>query len=172
METYLKSNSVINLNNLQGLGASMADSFVEIAKDESIIALDTEELNATLMRFFAELKKTGAEFGYRSASEILRFSGVVNKIEANWIMTDIIDSAIMQKLLPKVHGSRRKLEPILKTLGQLCLQEGYKFDDLLNLKTEVNFKDNTKVKYPISLEKILRMHDNLIGNGFTSYAEA
>jgi 5-methylcytosine-specific restriction protein B len=124
------------------------------------------------MNFFLELKKTGAEFGYRSASEILRFAAVVNKIETTWSMTQIIDAAIMQKLLPKVHGSRRKLEPILKTLGQLCLQEGQKFDDLLNAPTEINFKDTDKIKYPISLEKILRMNENLISNGFTSYAEA
>ena len=172
MENYLQSNSVINLDNLEGLGANMAGSFVEIAKDDSLEASDTEELNKSLMSFFSELKKTGAEFGYRSASEILRFAAVVNKIETTWNMTDIIDAAIMQKLLPKVHGSRRKLEPVLKTLGQLCLQEGLNFDDLLIAKTEIDFKDVTKIKYAISLEKILRMYDNLISNGFTSYAEA
>jgi 5-methylcytosine-specific restriction protein B len=150
----------------------MASNFVEIAKDDNLEALDTDELNKSLMSFFSELKKTGAEFGYRSASEILRFAAVVNKIESKWSMTEIIDAAIMQKLLPKVHGSRRKLEPVLKTLGQLCLHEAQKFDDLLITKTEIDFKDTTKIKYPISLEKILRMFDNLISNGFTSYAEA
>lgn len=172
MENYLQSNSAINLDNLEGLGANMAGSFVEIAKDDNLEASDTEELNKSLMSFFSELKKTGAEFGYRSAYEILRFAAVVNKIETTWNMSDIIDAAIMQKLLPKVHGSRRKLEPILKTLGQLCLQDGQKFDDLLIVKTEIDFKDTTKIKYPVSLEKILRMYDNLISNGFTSYAEA
>jgi len=34
--------------------------------------------------------------------------------------------------LPKVHGSRRKLEPVLKTLGQLCLQDGQNFDDFVS----------------------------------------
>jgi 5-methylcytosine-specific restriction protein B len=172
MENYLQSNSAINLDNLEGLGANMAGSFVEIAKDNSLEASDILELNKALMNFFLELKKTGAEFGYRSASEILRFAAVVNKIETTWSMTQIIDAAIIQKLLPKVHGSRRKLEPVLKTLGQLCLQEGQKFDDLLNAPTEIDFKDTDKIKYPISLEKILRMNENLISNGFTSYAEA
>ena len=102
MENYLQSNSVINLDNLEGLGANVAGSFVEIAKDDSLEASDTEELNKSLMSFFSELKKTGAEFGYRSASEILRFAAVVNKIETTWNMTDIIDAAIMQKLMPKV----------------------------------------------------------------------
>jgi hypothetical protein len=172
MENYLQSNSVINLDNIEGLGETMAGNFVEIAKDDNLKASDTDELNKSLMSFFSELKKTGAEFGYRSASEILRFAAVVNKIESKWSMPEIIDAAIMQKLLPKVHGSRRKLEPVLKALGQLCLHEAQKFEDLLITKTEIDFKDTTKIKYPISLEKILRMFDNLISNGFTSYAEA
>lgn len=166
MESYLQSNLNINLDNLIGQGATMAASFVGLAKDDSLKVVETEELNKSLMKFFSELKKTGAEFGFRSASEILRFAAVVNKIEPSWSMFDIIDAAIMQKLLPKVHGSRRKLEPVLKTLGTLCLQDGQKFDDYLNTP------EITAVKYPVSLEKIIRMHENLICNGFTSYAEA
>ena len=172
MESYLQINSNINLKNLEGLGANMAESFIEIAKDYSLEAVDAIELNKTLMSFFSELKKTGAEFGYRSASEILRFAAVVNKIESGWNTSDILDAAIMQKLLPKVHGSRRKLEPVLKILGKLCLADGQEIDDFLTTQTEINFEDNTKIKYPVSLEKILRMYHNLISNGFTSYAEA
>jgi 5-methylcytosine-specific restriction protein B len=71
-----------------------------------------------------------------------------------------------------VHGSRRKLEPVLKTLGSLCLENGQNIEDYISLKTEINFVDSDKIKYPISFEKILRMFHNLISNGFTSYAEA
>jgi 5-methylcytosine-specific restriction protein B len=172
MENYLKSNSVINLNNLEGLGAKMGSNFVVISQDDNLEVSDTDELNKSLLSFFSELKKTGAEFGYRSAAEILRFAAVVNKLESSWGMAEIIDAAIMQKLLPKVHGSRRKLEPVLKTLGQLCLQDGQKIEDLLNSPIEINFKDTDKIKYPISLEKIMRMYNNLLSNGFTSFAEA
>lgn len=172
MNNYLQSNSNLNLDDIESHGANMAGSFLEIAKDDNLVSRDTEELNKTLMSFFSELKKTGAEFGYRSASEIIRFAAVVNKIEPGWRTSDIIDAAIIQKLLPKVHGSRRKLEPVLKTLGSLCLTDGQKFDDFLLAKTEINYSDTSKIKYPVSLEKILRMYDNLISNGFTSYAEA
>ncbi len=172
MKSYLESNMPVNLENLERLGASMAKSFIEIAKDNNHSTIDFVELNNSLMKFFSELKKTGAEFGYRSASEIHRFAAVINKIESSWTISDIIDASIMQKLLPKVHGSRRKLEPVLKTLGTLCLQDGQRFEDLLMPKTEIDFSDTTKIKYPVSLEKILRMYDNLISNGFTSYAEA
>jgi 5-methylcytosine-specific restriction protein B len=172
MSSYLKSSPTVDLYTLKGIGASMGQSFVEIAKDRSLAPGDTTVLNDTLMGFFSELKKTGAEFGYRSASEILRFAAVVNKLDPSWKTSDIIDAAIMQKLLPKVHGSRRKLEPVLKTLGTLCLSGGQKIEDYLSATSEIDFSDGNKVRYPVSLEKILRMHDNLISNGFTSYAEA
>ena len=171
METYLKSNSQINFEDLKGEGKNMAESFVELAKASSLGAADSESLNKTLMSFFAELKKIGAEFGYRSASEIIRFAAIANKLDSTWSSTEIMDAAIMQKLLPKVHGSRRKLEPVLKTLGTLCLHDGQKLDDYIS-KSEIDFAATTKIKYPVSLEKILRMYQNLISNGFTSYAEA
>ena len=78
----------------------------------------------------------------------------------------------MQKLLPKVHGSRKRLEAVLKTLGTLCLEGDQKLDDFLSAKFEIDFTDTGKIKYPVSLEKILRMYSSLINNGFTSYAEA
>jgi 5-methylcytosine-specific restriction protein B len=172
MEYFLNSSAPLNLKGIVGLGANMGLSFVEIARDSSLTVENSEELNKALMAFFNELKKTGAEFGYRSASEILRFAAVINKIEPDWTLNESIDAAVMQKLLPKVHGSRRKLEPVLKTLGTMCLEQQLKFDDLLSAKVEIDYTDSSKIKYPISLEKIIRMHENLISNGFTSYAEA
>jgi 5-methylcytosine-specific restriction protein B len=172
MKSYLSGTTKLDLESLKSGGANMAGAFMEIAKDKSLQTNNVADLQSALMIFFSELKKTGAEFGYRSASEIFRFAAVVNTIEPNWTMTDIIDAAIMQKLLPKVHGSRRKLEPVLKTLGTLCLQNSQNIDEFISSKAEINFDDTIKIKYPISLEKILRMYHGLIDNGFTSYAEA
>lgn len=174
MEIFLNSASKIDLESLTSAGSGMANGFVQIAKNSDLVADENikGKLVPELVNFFVELKKTGAEFGYRTASEIYRFAAVVNLIEPNWSSTDIIDAAIMQKLLPKVHGSRRKLEPVLRTLGTLCLKEGQIIDDYISPKTEINFSDAKKIKYPISLEKILRMYHSLIANGFTSYAEA
>jgi 5-methylcytosine-specific restriction enzyme B len=174
MDSYLKNNKYVNLNNLKGLGADMSGSFLEIAGNKSLKSGQTDELNDTLISFFSELKKTGAEFGYRSASEIMRFAAVVNKIETAWTMSEIIDAAIMQKLLPKVHGSRKKLKPVLETLGELCLNGKIAEGD--NMENYLNNRDGKDVsgliKYPISFDKISRMYKNLLDNGFTSYSEA
>jgi hypothetical protein len=172
MESYLENYFPLDLKKLEGNGAPMATSFVDISQDQSLNVKNQKELNKELLKFFAELKKAGTEFGYRSASEILRFAAIINKIEPAWENSQILDASIMQKLLPKVHGSRRKLEPILKTLGTLCLEDGENFDNYLSPKMEIDFKDGSKIKYPVSLEKIIRMYSNLISNGFTSYAEA
>ena len=171
MENYLQRKTDIRLGDFKGVGKEMAEGFVELANDTKLSAVNEDELNKVLINFFTELKKTGAEFGYRSASEILRFAAMANKLDATWDLPNITDAAIMQKLLPKVHGSRRKLEPILKTLGTLCLHDGEKIEDYIS-KSEIDFTKNTKIKYPFSLEKIIRMYQSLISNGFTSYAEA
>jgi len=172
MKDYFDSVKGLELKNLVGKGANMAESFVQIAKDNTLKTKDEDVLQRALLSFFTELKKTGAEFGYRSASEIMRFAGVVNAIEPKWTTTEIIDVAIMQKLLPKVHGSRRKLEPVLRTLGSLCLIDGKEIEEYISNKEKMNLSDVEKVLYPISLEKVLRMYQGLIDNGFTSYAEA
>ena len=79
----------------------------------------------------------------------------------------------MQKLLPKLHGSRSKLTPVLKTLATLFYQNNKGFTAEQKDKIFEKVKDdNKKVQYPISLEKITRMYHNVIANGFTSYAEA
>jgi len=172
MKDYFGSAKGLELNNLVGKGANMAESFVQIAKDNTLKTKEENVLQLALLSFFTELKKTGAEFGYRSASEIMRFAAVVNTIEPEWTTTEIIDVAIMQKLLPKVHGSRRKLEPVLRTLGSLCLKDGIEVEEYIQNKDKMNLSDVEKVLYPISLEKVLRMYQGLIDNGFTSYAEA
>ena len=172
MKQFLEDIKPLDLDSINGLGAKMAGSFVSLANNKELQQVNIRDLNTTLIDFFKELKKTGAEFGYRSASEIYRFVAVANQLAPEWKLEEIIDYAIMQKLLPKVHGSRRKLEPVLKTLGALCLAEKKNIEEIFNRKSEVDYNDPTLVKYPISLEKIDRMYKGLIDNGFTSYAEA
>jgi len=172
MKKFIGNVKPLDLDSINGLGANMAASFVELANNKGLMPNNIDDLNSTLINFFKELKKTGAEFGYRSASEIHRFVAVANQLDPTWKMDEIIDCTIMQKLLPKVHGSRRKLEPVLKTLGALCLSNGKTIDEIFNRKSDIDFNDSTISKYPISLEKIDRMYKGLIANGFTSYAEA
>jgi 5-methylcytosine-specific restriction protein B len=165
MQVFLENSSNSDIENITGLGASMANDF--LVKSKNKYQSSNFNVSKELLDFFNELKKVGAEFGYRTASEIIRFVAVTNQINNKWTKEQIIDAAIMQKLLPKLHGSRRKLEATLKSLAEICLHDKSLVNDVLNQKKEFDFTDLNKVKFPISLEKIIR-----ISNNFTSYAEA
>lgn len=172
---YLASAGELKLERLAGKGSGMGSDFVRLAMEKNYPLEYDDKLNEALLVFFKELKKTGAEFGYRSAAEIKRFVGIATKLDPDWDIDHIIDAAIMQKLLPKLHGSRSKLNPVLTSLAKLCLENATKVDvkkELFEVYDTDAFASGLTFKYPISLEKICRMYKNVIANGFTSYAEA
>ncbi|WP_209331410.1 McrB family protein [Lunatimonas salinarum] len=171
MEHFLDNIQDLNMEALNAKGAGMAESFLQLAKNRIFPETDKSDINKTLIRFFGELKKTGAEFGYRSASEILRLINQLTVIDKELDANAKMDIAIMQKLLPKLHGSRRKLCPVLETLGSFCIIGDLKIIKEVFEKEDFDF-NGPNVLYPLSLEKIARMYKGAIDNGFTSFAEA
>lgn len=171
MKNFLGNIKDINMDALTGKGAGMAKSFLEMAKNRDFVTTDKPEINAALVQFFGELKKTGAEFGYRSATEIMRLIHQLTVLDNTLTTHQKIDIAIMQKLLPKLHGSRRKLCPVLETLGSFCISGDIKIIKDVFEKTDFDF-NGVNVLYPLSLEKITRMYRGAIDNGFASFAEA
>ena len=155
-------------------GASMASSFLDLSQNRDFEENDMKQIDTALISFFEQLKKAGAEFGYRSANEIIRLINQITVIDDDLNNDEKLDIAIMQKLLPKLHGSRRKLTPILITLGGFCIDK----EKIKDIEKEVfgvedfDFDSNENVKYPLSLEKISRMYKGAVDNGFASYAEA
>lgn len=172
MKGFLNSMSELNMEALYMKGASMAESFLKLSKNRSFTTKDTDLIKRTLLKFFGEMKKTGAEFGYRSATEIMQLIHQLHRLDATLSTDGMIDIAIMQKLLPKLHGSRRKLCPILEVLGSFCVKSDIKVIKDVFENEDFNFEDINSVQYPLSLEKIARMYRGAIDNGFTSYAEA
>ncbi|CAM3997809.1 McrB family protein [Flavobacterium sinopsychrotolerans] len=168
LTNYFDSKIKLDMDSLKFKGTSMAESFINIATDET--NKDFDKAKVELLYFFTELKKSGAEFGYRSASEIGRLIQKLEELGEEG--DDLLDIAIMQKLLPKLHGSRSKLSKILITLGNLCLNDSIdsktKYFDQLD---DIDFTESN-IKYKLSFEKIIRMYKNALDNGFTSYAEA
>jgi 5-methylcytosine-specific restriction protein B len=169
MQNFLSNIRDIDMDTLKGKGAGMAQSFLEMAASKAF-SIDTA-INDTLVQFFGELKKSGAEFGYRSATEMLRLIHQLTELDETLTQGQKIDIAIMQKLLPKLHGSRRKLCPVLEKLGSFCITGDVKI--VIDVFEKPDFDLNaSNVLYPISLEKIARMYKSAIENGFASYAEA
>ncbi len=173
IEYFLNNKKNLNLGELTGRGSSMAKSFIDLSRNKIFDETHNKEINETMLVFFKQLKKAGAEFGYRSANEIIRLINQLKAVDSSLSADEKLDISIMQKLLPKLHGSRRKLCPVLITLGGFCIT-----DKINNIEKEIfekedfDFAEMEKVKYPLSLEKITRMYKGAIDNGFASYAEA
>ena len=170
IEAFLSSPTKPNLKDLAGKGAQYAEAFLTLAKERKTKELnknEKEEVKNALTNFFPELANLGAEFGYRTASEIVTF--VAYYLDASGygadakqddkpkILLEAIDAAILQKLLPKLHGSRNRLEGVL---------------DVLIKATEKTDAEKTTKLYPLTNEKLVRMKTRLVANNFTSFAEA
>lgn len=176
---FLKSPNQIDLTQLESKGANMAADFIKTARNNEFEEINTDDLNHTLVNFFGQLQKTGAEFGYRTGMEIHRLYQQLTVINEVILENEKIDIAVMQKLLPKLHGSRRKLCPILETLGNICVKNIDVKKDIFENEDFKLYKEvdgelvlTEDVLYPLSLEKITRMYKGAIDNGFASYAEA
>lgn len=152
----------VQMDSLAHKGAGYGTAFVATAAsvspplgnlDVSIHPNGTQcaaDLKARLVEAFHALTPIGAEFGFRSAFEISRFVGFHATLTGpGWQFSDALDAQVLQKLLPKLHGSERRLRPVLDVLQKFC----------------------TDHQCPASLEKIMRMQDRL-KDGFASFAEA
>lgn len=160
MKDFLSTSRNIDLSKCTGAEISMAENFVTIATED--VALD-DEATDILLKLFKPLKKVNAEFGYRTSTEIRRFISLAKK---DLGIEKATDAAIVQKLLPKLHGSRRKIVPVLNELWKLATEK-----DNLEVFSESD-EDMSWIKYPLTADKILRMYKTAIDNGFTSFAEA
>lgn len=163
MGQFLMQDINVDFEAADRLCADMGQDFVVKALQKN--AERTELAEETLLKFFKELKKVNAEFGYRSATEIYRFIANAKATAEDMSENEILDAAIVQKLLPKLHGSRKKLEPVLNALWGLCMEAEH--------TTEAIMRENlVYAKFPESADKIQRMMQTALDNGFTSFAEA
>lgn len=167
MEQFLLDLKPVDRNGIFSKASDMGESFVELAANTEL-ADNTEEIRMTLNSFFVTLKSVNAEFGYRSATEIYRFvnqAQLCDDTAQKLDMNQILDFVIVQKLLPKLHGSRKKLEPVLHALWKLCF-------DGANGEMGITKELVSDAKFPNAADKIQRMYEAAYANGFTSFAEA
>lgn len=161
ISNFLGSPKSVDIDMIAGKGAEYAEAFVKASRNQDLdfLSLDDQitkaheiakNLNENLTEIFTALSKVGAEFGFRTGIEIFRFTFFHALLTGTgWNLKDAIDAQILQKLLPKLHGSERRLGPLLNVLREYCEQN----------------------QYTSSLIKIKRMQDRL-RDGFTSFAEA
>ena len=168
----------------------------ESAKQLTIPKGVAEMFMQEILLFFDLLGGHNAEFGFRVANEATRFMHFYRVLAGkdedsfDWFK-DAMDAVIVQKLLPKLHGSRTKLEGLLWALAyacgtdrgevtheaflELCRKAG-KTEDERNFSPEAVAKvlqeKEASARYKLSFDKILRMYRKLIRDQFVTFAEA
>lgn len=160
LKDFLSAPSRIDMQAIVGLGMQYQSAIVESAKraDIDLINLPSDiadgsvvqqQITEMLLQGFRLLKPIGAEFGFRTAIEVIRFTYFhAQLVGSGWDVKDSFDAQMVQKLMPKLHGSERRLRPVLDALEELCNTSGLK----------------------LSGEKVSRMQGRL-RDGFTSFLE-
>ena len=81
------------------------------------------ELQGIFSTLYDLLEISGYEFSYRTVREIRQYISAAYELtinESNFNLNSILDEAIIQKILPKIHGSRREIGELLDELEKFC----------------------------------------------------
>lgn len=193
---FLEAPKAVRLGELNGKGASFGQNFVAAAADKSRAVPEVVKANfkEEMLLFFKLLQKHHAEFGYRTSYEAGRFMHFYKELggyaddDATWFDA-AMDAVIVQKLLPKLHGSRTKLEGLLWALGyacgadwgkmsaaefqEACLEAGEaQNESKYSPEAVLDALKGAEPRYPLSFDKILRMYRKLVRDQFVTFAEA
>ncbi|SPD72653.1 conserved hypothetical protein [uncultured Desulfobacterium sp.] len=121
-----------------------------------------------LKRLLDLLKEYNLHFGYRVVNEISRFISNAHQLIEPFDLNDAIDVQILQKVLPKLHGTKAVLEKPLQALRSFCNKPDALPSDE---HRSVDDADVTKAVFYRSARKVKRMLQNLQRQGFTSFIE-
>jgi 5-methylcytosine-specific restriction protein B len=105
------------------------------------------------------LTKHDLEFGHRTLTEALRFSSIYEALSAaGWLQA--LDLIVLQMILPRIHGSRPRVETLLTDLEGYCTNQG-----------SAHIDATSTPDLPFSRLKIGRMLRILRANQFVSFTE-
>lgn len=150
---------------------ALSRGFLAVASDDNYHldhpAADLHALTDHLKVLHEILEAASLEYGHRLFYEAIRFAAMMAAAGAG---TDqILDRVVMQKILPRIHGTRRKLEDTVRALGRFCCDLTY--DEKAAQFDPEKPPKGGQVRLPHSFDKVQRMIRSLIANQFTSFVE-
>jgi 5-methylcytosine-specific restriction protein B len=111
-------------------GDGVAERFLSLSREARADQLHdpgdaaaTKDLAEALDGVFAIMRDARLEFGFRTINEVRRYVRVDYALtgdQSNWDWKDAFDTQLLQKILPKLSGSRRRLEDLLVRLAVFC----------------------------------------------------
>lgn len=159
-----------------------ADVREKLLPEDSKPTFCTKEDYTEALKFFPDmgihlneiqeiLRPYNLHFGYRVVNEIAAFVLNINTKEMmgdHSKNNDAIDIQILQKILPKFHGTQAKLEEPLGKLIAFCRGDKNGPDESY-LQIAASFDKDAR--FPRSAQKLARMLGNLKTQGYTSFIE-
>jgi 5-methylcytosine-specific restriction protein B len=119
------------------------------------------------------LGESSLEFGHRVYYEAVRFAALYYGA-GEQSMEAALDRQVLQKLLPRIHGSRKRVEAALCALGKFCVDLTFTAGSAspgASAVFDVSNADLAASRLPMSLGKVQRMMRTLRANQFTSFTD-
>jgi hypothetical protein len=174
IEEYLSS-SRAGVSEISPGSDSERRGFLQLAKavrSATLEALDADtsrRIGEALTKVFNIMAEARLEFGFRTIKEVLAyhaadFALTGNKAEWNW--ESVFDLQLLQKVLPKLHGSKRRLEPLLLRLAGFCETGAVPAKDAA-YPDDLSLSGG--VKYPLCRAKLVEMIEAVRRDQFVSF---
>jgi 5-methylcytosine-specific restriction protein B len=136
-----------------------------------------EKLRGTVVELHGLLSKEHRHFGYRVANEIARYVNLArvqcSKAEAAAVALDL---ALLQKVLPKLHGTQQEIQGVVDALLGFALEGGgesspdsWTYEPSTRSWTMGN--EEASPRLPRTAAKLWRMRERLRAQGFTAFIE-
>jgi len=159
----------------------VAEGFLELglkAREDGgidpIVGETARDIRTHLMDLFRMMQEARFEFAYRTGHEIFRYLRVSQHLAEDaeqWQSEDWkqdLDTQIIQKILPKLHGSIGRIAPLISALAHYC--ETGKKDEVPTLRNLVQSPfDRDTALFPRSAEKLREMAKTLSVEQFVSF---
>jgi 5-methylcytosine-specific restriction enzyme B len=128
-------------------------------------------LENRLRQLHSLLGSYGMEFGHRVFYEALRYSALVHSAGLD-SLEKVLDRIVFQKVLPRLHGSRKKLEtPVLALMRFTHFLPDELEPDAKLTAMELETLPSNSAKLPLSFDKLSRLLRNLRANQFASFTD-
>lgn len=152
---------------------ALARGFLEIARDEDFQHDHPLARKDAFVGALTDLHRgldQAFAFGHRVLYEAVRFAAL-HEAAGGESMEEALDTQVLQKILPRLHGSRRQLEPVLEAVGKFCFDLTPPVGDHPGSSFDPLEPPEADPALPRSFEKVQRMTDRLRTNQFVSFTE-
>jgi 5-methylcytosine-specific restriction protein B len=171
--------AVTTLADVKEAPATTRDALLSVARDDGWHSAHAPPYAAafadSVRALHRILSRDRFEFGHRAYHEAHRFAALLHAA-GSVDMSAALDLLVLQKVLPRLHGGRRRLDPCLRALAWYCAQPAPPDEETVKarLASPAPFEGPTTDAAPAlprSLEKIERMRVTLQDHQFASFAE-